>query len=157
MLPSGEELSFLGGPHNQLQKAIIEQFLPRFGNEADVFYVGDTANKYAFLKRDRLAELKFFDIEESKLPDVIAYSSSKNWIFLIEAVYSSGPISCERRLVLTQLLEECTALPVYVTGFLDKATFRKFAPEIAWETEVWIASEPDHLIHFDGEKFLGPY
>jgi hypothetical protein len=157
VLPSGQELLFLGGPHNQLQKAIIEQFLPRFGNGAEVLYVGDTANKYAFIKRERLAELKFFDIEESKLPDVLAYSESKNWIFLIEAVYSSGPISSERRLVLAQLLAQCTALPVYVTAFLDKATFRKFSPDIAWETEVWIASDNEHLIHFDGEKFLGPY
>jgi type II restriction enzyme len=28
VLPSGEELLFLGGPHNRLQKAIIEEFLP---------------------------------------------------------------------------------------------------------------------------------
>jgi hypothetical protein len=157
VLPSGEELSFLGGPHNQLQKASIEEFLPRFGNAAEVLYVGDTATKYAFLNRKRLTELKFFDIQESKLPDVIAYSSSKNWIFLIEAVHSANPISSERRHILTQLLEPCTALPVYITAFLDKATFRKFSSDIAWETEVWIASDPDHLIHFDGEKFLGPY
>ena len=156
-LPSGEELLFLGGLHNKLQKAIIEGFLPKFGNGSEVLYVGDTANKYAFLDRGRLAELKFFDIQESKLPDVLAYSASKNWIFLIEAVYSSGPISSERRFVLTQLLEQCTAAPVYVTAFLDKATFRKFSPDIAWETEVWIASDPEHLIHFDGDKFLGPY
>jgi type II restriction enzyme len=157
MLPSGQELSFLGGRHNSLQKAIIERFLPRFGNGAEVLYVGDTAKKYLFVNRERLAELKFFDIEESKLPDVLAYSESKNWIFLIEAVYSSGPVSAERRLVLAQLLVDCTALPVYVTAFLDKATFRRFSPSIAWETEVWIASDSDHLIHFNGEKFLGPY
>ena len=157
VLPSGQELLFLGGPHNQLQKAIIERFLPRFGNGAEVLYVGDTANKYAFINRERLVGLRFFDIEESKLPDVLAYSESKNWIFLIEAVYSSGPISSERRLVLAQLLAECVAQPVYVTAFLDKATFRKFSRDIAWETEVWIASDNDHLIHFDGEKFLEPY
>lgn len=157
ILPSGEELSFLGGPHNQLQKALIEEFLPRFGNGAEVLYIGDTAKKYDFLKRERLAQLKFFDVQESKLPDAIAYSESKNWIFLMEAVYSSNPISSERRLVLAQLLKDCTGLPVYVTAFLDKATFRKFSFDIAWETEVWIASDPDHLIHFDGEKFLGPY
>jgi type II restriction enzyme len=157
VLPSGQELSFLGGPHNQLQKAIIEKFLPRFGNGAEVLYVGDTAHKYAFINRERLVELKFFDIEQSKLPDVLAYSRSKNWIFLIEAVYSSGPISPERRLVLAQLLAECVALPVYVTAFLNRVTFRKFSPNIAWETEVWIASDGDHLIHFDGEKFLEPY
>ena len=93
----------------------------------------------------------------AKLPDVLAYSESRNWIFLIEAVHSSGPISAERRLVLAQLLADCTALPVYVTAFLHKATYRKFSADIAWETEVWIASDIDHLIHFNGEKFLGPH
>jgi hypothetical protein len=157
MLPSGQELSFRGGQHNRLQKAIIEQFLPRFGNGAEVLYVGDAAKKYPLINRKRLAELNFFDIEQSKLPDVIAYSESKNWIFLIEAVYSSGPVSTERRSILAQLLVACAALPVYVTAFLNKAAFRRFSPDIAWETEVWIASDSDHLIHFDGEKFLGPY
>jgi len=117
VLPSGQELSFLGGRHNQLQKAIIEQFLPRFGHGAEVLYVGDTANKYAFINRERLARLKCFDIEESKLPDVLAYSESENWIFLIEAVYSSGPISSERRLALAQLLAKCTASPVLRHSF----------------------------------------
>jgi adenine-specific DNA-methyltransferase len=46
---------------------------------------------------------------------------------------------------------------VYVTAFLDKADFRKYAADIAWETEVWIAETPDHMIHFNGPKFLGPY
>ncbi|SPF51330.1 Type-2 restriction enzyme PstI (fragment) [Candidatus Sulfopaludibacter sp. SbA4] len=107
----------MGGRHNQLQKAIIEQFLPRFGHGAEVLYVGDTANKYAFINRERLARLKCFDIEESKLPDVLAYSESENWIFLIEAVYSSGPISSERRLALAQLLAKCTASPVLRHSF----------------------------------------
>ncbi len=156
-LPGGELLAFVGGAHNQLQKAIIEKFLPRFGYGAEVLYVGDTAKKYSFVKKERLEELKFFDIEESKLPDVIAYSSEKNWIYLIEAVYSSGPISSERRMILCDLLKNCTAPAVYVTALLDRATFRKFAPEIAWETEVWIASDLDHMIHFNGEKFLGPH
>jgi type II restriction enzyme len=129
----------------------------RFGSGAEVLYVGDTANKYAYLNREHLRALKFFDVQESKLPDIVAYSQLKNWIFLIEAVYSSGPVTSERRLVLTKLLAGCTALPVYVTAFLDKMTFRRFSPDIAWETEVWIASDKDHLIHFNGDKFLGPY
>lgn len=156
-LPSGEVLSFLSGPHNLLQKAIIEDFLPRFGHGAEVLYVGDTANKYSLIKSDKLNQLRFFNLEDAKLPDVVAYSESQNWIYLIEAVHSANPISAERRLVLAELLQHCTASAVYVTAFLDKSVFRKFSPEIAWETEVWIAAEPDHLIHFNGDKFLGPY
>ncbi|WP_107806992.1 BsuBI/PstI family type II restriction endonuclease [Nodularia spumigena] len=29
--------------------------------------------------------------------------------------------------------------------------------EISWETEVWVAEAPTHIIHFNCERFLGPY
>jgi DNA (cytosine-5)-methyltransferase 1 len=156
-LPGGSTLQFSPGEHNLLQKAVIEHFLPRYGYGADVLYVGDTANKYLVREEARLKALKFFELEHGELPDIVAYSESKNWLYLIEAVHSSGPISPIRLLELKRLSKECTADIVFVTAFLDRATFRKYAPDIAWETEVWIADAPDHLVHFDGEKFLGPY
>lgn len=120
-------------------------------------YVGDTADKYLHLDKDALRDLIFFEISHEELPDIIAHSAEKNWLFLIEAVHSSGPINEIRLLQLKKLTEKCTAAIIYVTAFLDRTTFRKFMADIAWETEVWIASNPDHLIHFNGEKFLGPY
>lgn len=156
-LPSGVELHFSKGKHNELQKAIIEDFLPRYGEGAEVLYVGDAADKFLHVATEKLKALKFFEIAHDELPDVVAYSASKNWLFLIEAVYSSGPISSVRHEELMQLTTRCSAEIVYVTAFLDRNTFRKFAPDIAWETEVWIAQAPDHIIHFDGKRFLGPY
>jgi len=140
-----------------LQKLIIEEFLPRYGNGAELLYVGDTANKYLHLDKTQLEKLNFFEISHEELPDVIAYSKEKNWLYLIEAVHSSGPISEVRLLQLKQLTKNCTADLVYITAFLNKQKFRQFIAEIAWETEVWIAENPDHLVHFNGEKFLGPY
>lgn len=156
-LPSGKELNFSAGLHNDLQKAIIEEFLPRYGFGANVFYVGDTSDKYLHLDKIGLEELNFFEISHDKLPDIIAYSKDKNWLYLIEAVHSSGAIGELRLMQLQKLTKECKANIIYVTAFLDKTTFRKFIADIAWETEVWIADNPDHLIHFDGDKFLGPY
>ncbi|MPR33656.1 BsuBI/PstI family type II restriction endonuclease [Salmonirosea aquatica] len=156
-LPSGGELSFSAGEHNDLQKAIIEEFLPRYGYGAEVLYVGDTSDKYLYLEAERLKELNFFEISHDELPDVIAYSKDKNWLYLIEAVHSSGPISEIRLLQLHQLTEKCTAEIIYVTAFLNRQKFRQFVADIAWETEVWIADNSDHLIHFNGDKFLGPY
>lgn len=156
-LPSGRTLSFSAGEHNKLQKLIIEEFLPRYGNGAEVLYVGDTSDKYLHLDQDRLEQLNFFEIAHEELPDVIAYSKEKNWLYLIEAVHASGPISEIRLLQLKQITKSCTADIVYVTAFLTKQKFRQFIAEIAWETEVWIAENPDHLVHFNGEKFLGPY
>ncbi len=155
--PSGKTSEFSPGKHNELQKAIIEEFLPRYGYGAEVLYVGDAANKFLHLEKERLEELNFFELSHGELPDVIAYSKQKNWLYLIEAVHSSGPISPIRLLELKKLTEQCTADIIFVTAFLSRNTFRQFAPDIAWETEVWIAEAPDHVVHFDGEKFLGPY
>jgi len=156
-LPGGEKLQFSPGGHNLLQKAIIEQFLPRYGHGAEVLYVGDTAKKFLVREEAKLSALKFFELEHGELPDIVAYSPKKNWLFLVEAVHSSGPISPIRLFELKRLAAKCTAEMVFVTAFLNRETFRKFAPEIAWETEVWIADAPDHLVHFDGDKFFGPH
>ncbi|MCI0488488.1 MAG: hypothetical protein L0229_18020 [Blastocatellia bacterium] len=150
-------MEFTAGEHNILQKAIIEDFLPRYGYNSKVLYVGDAANRFLLLEKEELEKLKFFELAHGELPDVVAYSKEKNWLYLIEAVHTSGPISPLRRLNLQALTKTCTAEIIYVTAFLNRQTFRRFIGDIAWETEVWIASEPDHLIHFDGEKFLGPY
>ena len=153
----GHELLFGPGEHNQLQKVVIEDFLPRFGRAAEVLYVGDTQDKFLFVEEERLLALGFFELSHDKLPDVLAYSEEKNWLFLIEAVHSANPITEMRKRTLEQLSKTCSADIVFVSAFLTRAAFRKFAREIAWETEVWIAEAPDHLIHFNGDKFLGPY
>jgi hypothetical protein len=155
--PSGKKIEFTQGKHNELQKAVIEEFLPRYGYGAEVLYVGDTADKFLHIERERLTNLNFFELGHGELPDIVAYSSQKNWLYLIEAVYSSGVISPIRLLELKKLTQECKADIIFVTTFLERKTFRKFVADIGWETEVWIADEPDHLIHFDGEKFLGSY
>jgi len=156
-LPGGFELNLSPGEHNELQKAIIEELLPRYGYGAEVLYVGDTADKFLVLDRAKLNALNFFELCHGELPDIVAYSKSKNWLYLIEAVHSSGPISENRLLELKRLTKDCTADIVYITAFLDRAKFRSWAKDIAWETEVWIAETPDHLVHFNGEKFLGPH
>jgi type II restriction enzyme len=156
-LPCGVALQLSSGEHNRLQKEIIEQFLPRFGNDCEVLYLGDTAKKLLYIKEDTLQQLKVFKLSHDELPDVIAYTKNKNWLFLIEAVHSAGPMSEIRVLELKNLLNECTAELIFVTAFLNRDTFRKWSMDIAWETEVWIAENPDHLIHFNGNKFLGAY
>ncbi len=156
-LPNGKKLELSAGQHNLLQKLIIEEFLPRYGKGCQILYVGDTANKLLHLDKKKLEALNFFELSHDELPDIIAYNSRKNWLYLIEAVHSSGSISEVRMLELKKLTKKCTAEIIFVTAFLNRAEFRKWTSEIAWETEVWIADNPDHLIHFNGDKFLGPY
>ena len=153
-LPSGIMLELSSGEHNLLQKKIVEQFLQLFGMGAQVLYVGDTADKYLFRDDETLASLHFFALEHEELPDIVAYSGEKNLLFLIEAVHSSGPMNELRVRRLKHLISDCSSNIVYITAFLNKAEFRKYLNQIAWETEVWIAETPEHMVHFNGSKFL---
>ena len=156
-LPNGKPLHLSLGEHNVLQKQIIENFLPRFGSDCEVLYIGDTSNKILHVEEAELKKLNFFKLSHDELPDIIAFSRSKNWLYLIEAVHSTGPMSEIRVLELRKLLKDCTAELIFVTAFLTRSVFRKWIMDVAWETEVWIADNPDHLVHFNGHKFLGAY
>ena len=50
-----------------------------------------------------------------------------------------------------------TAGLLYVTAFRTRKELGQHLGAISWETEVWVAEDPNHLIHFDGIRFLGPY
>ncbi|MBC7835239.1 MAG: restriction endonuclease [Phycisphaerales bacterium] len=151
------EVSLSAGVHNELQAAVVRDFGPRFAPGARVLYLGDTADRHAVLDAKGLRNLGVVLTAHDKLPDVILHQPSKNWLFLVEAVTSHGPVSPKRHREMETAFSECSAERVYVTAFPNVAVFRKYAAEIAWETEVWLADSPDHMIHFNGEKFLGPH
>lgn len=157
MLPSGEHLTLTPGKHNELQAAVINDFAPRFAPGGNVLYLGDAADKTLLLDAEHLAALGVRITRNDKLPDVVIYLPARNWLLLVEAVTSSGPVSSGRRQDLEKLLAESSVDRVYVTAFLDFKEFKRHVHDIAWETEVWIAENPDHLIHYNGEKFLGPF
>jgi len=140
-----------------LKKAVIEEFLPRFGKDCEVLCIKETLSKILYIQEQKLNDLKFFKILNEELPDIIAYNKKKNWLYLIEAVYSSGPMSETRVLELKKLLKDCRADLIFVTTFISRTEYKKWALDIAWETEVWTADNPDHVIHFNGDKFFGPY
>lgn len=155
-LPSGEELKLSAGKHNAVQAAIVEQFAPRFANGGVLIYLGDTAKKDLYVNKEMLEKLGIPIDQHSKLPDVVILDTKRNWLFLIEAVTSHGPVSPKRIIELEEFLSECNVGKVYVTAFPDMAEFKKHSTNIAWETEVWLMEIPDHMIHFNGDRFLGP-
>ena len=155
-LPDGVTHHLSPGTHNKVQVAVIEEFAPRFAPGAHLLYLGDTAKKSLFLDQARLSSLGITVTEHDKLPDVMLYDENRKWLYLIEVVTSHGPISDTRLLQLEQMLADCQLGKVYVTAFPDFKTFRKHLHDIAWETEVWIAEIPGHLIHYNGDRFLGP-
>jgi len=145
------------GGQNVLVKKIIDDFCPRFTPGAHVIYVGDTQKKWAYFDRGTLARLGVEIEEHGKMPDVVVYRPDQNWLVLIEAVTSHGPVNPKRRRELAELFKGSTAGIVYVTTFLYRRTMVKYLSDISWETEVWIAESPTHMIHFNGERFLGPH
>jgi len=153
-----EKLSFRLSPgkHNQLQAAIIQEFAPRFAPASTVLYLGDTAKKNLYLDKNKLEELNIPITEHDKLPDVILYDSKRSWLFLIEAVTSHGPVTPKRIIELQEMLANCNLGKIYVSAFPDFHEFRRHTNEISWETEVWIMENPDHMIHYNGDRFAGP-
>ena len=156
-LTDGTSLTLSPGGQNVLVKLIIEEFCPRFTPGAQVLYVGDTGDKDAYFDRDALEGLGVVVEEHGKLPDVIVHHQDKGWLVLIEAVTSHGPIEPKRHTELRELFHSSSAPIVYVTAFLSRQAMARYVDDIAWETEVWVADHPTHLIHFNGERFLGPY
>lgn len=156
-LPDGTTLNLSEGQHNDLQKAIVEDFLPRFLVEPELLYFGDTAKKSLIHDTARLREIGLKEFSHDTLPDVVAIDREKRWIYFIEAVHSANPISQLRHLRLEKLSSGCTFGKVYVSAFLDRAAFRQWVADLSWETEVWLASDPSHMIHFNGDRFLGPH
>jgi adenine-specific DNA-methyltransferase len=154
-MADGSRIFLSPGIHNQLQIAVVEEFGPRFAPGANLLYIGDTASKHVLFDAHELAKLNVPITEHDKLPDIILYWPERNWLFLIEAVTWHGPVSPKRHREIEAMLKACPAERVYVTAFLNVKAFRKYAGDIAWETEVWIAEIPDHMIHFNGKKFLG--
>ena len=152
-LPSGLTLELSTGEHNLLQKKIVEDFLSLFGMGAEVLYIGDSSDKYLHRDTEALQQLHV-SLEHGTLPDIVAYSREKNLLFLIEAYHSSNPMNNERVSSLRQLVADCGANVVYVTAFLSKSEGLKHLKEIAWDTEVWFANEPEHMMHLNGYKFL---
>ena len=156
VLVNGQEFNFSAGEHNTLQKAIIEEFAPRFASGAEVLYVGDTENKDLIKNREVLEQLGVGITDHDKLPDVVLYTKNNGWLYFIEAVTSVGPISVKRMEEIEAMTAECKCGKIYVTSFPDRKTYKRFIDQLAWETEVWIADNPDHMIHLNGDKFIGP-
>lgn len=145
------------GKHSELIRDIIEQLAPRFLPNSTLIYVGDTGEKWGYYDQELAGNLLFNVQEHGKMPDVILYVEDKRWLVLIESVTSHGPVDSKRYIELEELFSNVSADKVYISAFPDKKTFTHYVQDIDWETEAWIADNPTHMIHFNGDKFLGPH
>lgn len=150
-----KEFTFSPGKHNELQKAIIEEFAPRFAPNSECLYVGDTIKKDLVKNVEKLTKLGFEITLHDKMPDVVLYREDKRWLYFIESVTSVGPMDPKRIMEISEMMKDVDAGKIFVTAFLDFKTYKRFSESLAWETEVWIAEMPDHMIHLNGDKFMG--
>ena len=157
VVADGHEITLTPGAHSELIKHIITEFAPRFAPGAEVIYVGDTGDKVGYFQVERLAEFGVTVDQHGKMPDVVLYFGDKDWLLLIESVTSHGPVDAKRHNELATLFKGAKPGLVYVTAFPDRSVMGRYLGDISWETEVWCADAPTHLIHFNGERFLGPY
>ncbi len=153
----GKEITLSPGEHSELIRSIIEDFAPRFAPGSALVYAGDTGDKWGYFDAALLAGLGVDVDSHGKMPDVVLHFVEKNWLLLVESVTSHGPVDGKRHAELAKLFAGSKAGLVYVTAFPNRAIMSRYLGEIAWETEVWVADAPSHLIHFNGVRFLGPY
>lgn len=145
------------GDQHPLIKIVVEEFCPRFVPQGTLAYIGDAEGKFLHLEADYLRRLGVVIPAPAKMPDVIVHDTARNWLLLIQAVTSAGPVDGKRRKELKELFSGCKAGLVFVTAFSTRQVMRGFLTQISWETEVWVAEDPEHLIHFNKKRFLGPY
>lgn len=153
----GQQITLSPGEHSELIRAIIEDFAPRFAPGSVLVYAGDTGDKWGYFDAPLLAKLGVEVDSHGKMPDVVLHYIEKDWLLLVESVTSHGPVDGKRHAELAALFAGSKAGLVYVTAFPNRAVMGRYLGEIAWETEVWVADAPSHLIHFNGVRFLGPY
>ncbi len=150
-------MKFTADEHNDLIRATIQDFAAYFVPGSVLVYAGDTDKKWSDFDASLLARLNVDVDLHCKMPDVLLHFVEKNWLLLIESVTSHGPIDGMRRDELARLFAGSTTGLIFVTVFPSRAIMSRYLGKIAWETEVWCASDPTHLIHFNGVRFLGPH
>jgi len=96
-LAEGQEVYLTPGAHSKLVKAIVDEFAPRFVPGGYVIYVGDTGDKWRYFDEEALRTLGVTVDVHGKMPDVVIHHVEKDWLVLIEAVTSHGPVNAKRR------------------------------------------------------------
>lgn len=156
-MANGTNLQLSPGEHSDLIRAIIEEFAPRFLPGSLLVYAGDTGDKWGYFDQRLLVKLGVSIDRHGKMPDVLLHYARRKWLTLVECATSHGPVDAKRHDELSKVFATAKADLVYVTAFPSRAVMSRYLADIAWETDVWVAESPSHLIHFNGPRFLGPY
>lgn len=149
--PNGRTIQLSPGPSSVLTKQVVEAFAPRFLSEPVVLWISESGNKVV---DDSLVKALNLEIDPSKsLPDVILVDLSEDnfLVVFVEVVHSDGPINHVRKKALEAMATEAGFSPdhlAYLTVFSDRdaSPYKALAPNLAWDSFVWFASEPDAIV-----------
>jgi hypothetical protein len=154
---AGMVIQLKPGKQSRLIKAIIDKFVPNYAKGSRILYVGEEGEKWKFFDQEALRTIGINEIIHEKMPDVVLHQPVKKRLFLVEASVNHGPIDEKRHMELARLLNHCSAGLLYVSAFPSKSEFAPYVDKISWETEVWLAAEPMHMIYYNGGRSFGPY
>ena len=126
-LPSGHVVTLSAGGQNPLIKTVIEELCPRFVPGGVVVYIGDAEDKFLHLDADYLQDLGVVVAAPAKMPDVVIHDVLRNWLLLIEAVSTAGPVDGKRRRELKELFSGCRAGLVFCDCFRKSRSDAVFA------------------------------
>lgn len=154
----GSNIPLKKSAHNKLQVKILQELIPLVCKEKpELLYIGDATDRDLWQKDERMKELGINVLSQSgNLPDIILYEQSAKRIIFIEAYHSTGPFTLDRVNAIKALCDcEDGTEAAFITAFDSTAKMLKNYKDVAWDTEMWAADEPTHLVHKNGDKFIG--
>ncbi len=152
------KISLKKSAHNKLQLNILQYLIPLVCKEKpELLYIGDATDRNLWQKDERLDELGIHVLSQSgNLPDIIVYDESQKRVIFIEAYHSTGPFTIDRVNAIKSLCACAEGTEAaFITAFDSTAKMLKNYKDIAWDTDIWSADEPTHLVHKNGDKFIG--
>ena len=154
----GINISLKKSAHNKLQVNILNSLIPLVcKGKPELLYIGDATDRDLWQKDARLDELGIHVLSQSgNLPDIIVYDESEKRIIFIEAYHSTGPFTIDRVNAIKALCQcEAGTEAAFITAFDSTTKMLRNYKDIAWDTDIWSADEPTHLLHKNGDKFIG--
>lgn len=156
-MPGGVSKYISAGGQNNLIKSIVEEFCSRFIKNGQILFIGDASKENEIVDQSLMKSLGITLPQRGKEPDVIAWDPDRKWLYLIEACSTHGPIDVTRKQELLSLFSAQKDKLILVSCFPNRKIMQKYLSSLAWESECWCEDTPDHMIHLNGDRFLGPH
>src|SRR6266516_4453739 len=132
-------------------RAVIREFLPRFIPGGRVLWANDGFGESALVCRDGFSELGIPSAPTAEFPSVVIYDRARRWLVLVDVAALRGQMTAQRCEALKQLFGGNGKRLVFVNAFASRRELQELLLEFPWWTSSWFADEPQHMIHFDGE------